>query len=91
MIASGKAREAIRTLEQEVRLGYWPHAAFDWRNAIRNACELSAEHGLAIPIRAMDLFHVAIAIDLGAEGLLTFDLEQERLAEASGFRVLKVR
>ena len=87
-IIQGKARTLIRLLEQEVRLGYWPHAEFDWRDAVRTACELSAEHGLTVPIRGMDLFHVAIAIETGADAILTFDLDQEALAEVAGVRVL---
>ena len=71
VIIPGKARELIRLLEQEVRLGYWPHTEFDWRDAVRTAGELSAEHGLSVPIRGMDLFHVAIAIEIGADALLT--------------------
>ena len=60
-IDPGDARNQIRLLEQEVRLGYWPHAEFDWRDAVRTACELSAEHGLSVSIRGMDLFPIAIA------------------------------
>ena len=88
VVIAGKARELIRLLEQEVRLGYCPHAEFDWRGAVRTASELSAEHGLSVPIRGMDLFHVAISIEVGADALLTFDQEQKALAEAAGFRVL---
>jgi predicted nucleic acid-binding protein len=78
----------IRLLEQEVRLGYWLHVEFDWRDAVRTSCELSAEHGLSVPIRGMDLFHVAIAIEVGADALLTFEQEQQDLATAAGLRVL---
>ena len=90
VIIEGKSRTLIRMLEQEVRLGYWPHAEFDWRDAVRTACELSAEHGLSVPIRGMDLFHVAIAIETGADAILTFDGEQKALAEAAGVRVLSL-
>jgi len=45
-------------------------------------------HGLSIPMRGMDLFHVAIAIEVGADAILTFDQEQKALAEAAGIRVL---
>jgi predicted nucleic acid-binding protein len=90
VVSAGKSRELIRLLEQEVRLGYWPHAEFDWRGAVRTACELSAEHGLSVPMRSMDVFHVAIAIEVGADALLTFDREQQALAEAAGVRVLKL-
>jgi predicted nucleic acid-binding protein len=90
IIIPGKARELIRLLEQEVRLGYWPHTEFDWRDAVRTACELSAEHGLSVPIRGMDLFHIAIAIEVGADAILTFDQEQQALAEVAGVRVLRL-
>jgi predicted nucleic acid-binding protein len=83
LIAAGKARESIRLLEQEVRLGYWPHVEFNWRNTIRRACELSAMHGLALPIRGMDLFHVAIAIEMRMDALATLDEEQLSLATAA--------
>ena len=70
------------------RTGSPPRAGFDWRDAVRTAYELSAKHGLSIPIRGRDLFHVAIAIEVGAGAILTFDQEQKALAEAAGIRVL---
>jgi len=39
-------------------------------------------------VRAMDLFHVAIAIEVAAEALLSFDDDQIALAEAAGLAVL---
>ena len=88
VIVPGKSRTLIRLIEQEVRLGYWPHAEFDWRDAVRTACELSAEHGLSVAIRGMDLFHVAVAIEVGADAILTFDQDQKALAQAAGVQVL---
>ena len=41
-------------------------------------------------IRAMDLFHVAIAIEVAAEALLSFDDDQIALAEAAGLPVLNL-
>ena len=89
-IAPRKPRQLIRILEQEVQLGYWPHVEFSWINAVRTACELSAEFGLSVPCRGMDLFHVAIATEVGADALLTFDAEQKSFAEAAGIRVLSL-
>lgn len=79
----------IRALEKEVRLGYWPHVEFSWTDAVRTANELSAVHSRDLTIRAMDLFHVAIACEVGAEQFLTFDEDQANLAEAAGFGVWK--
>lgn len=37
--------------------------------------------------RAMDILHVATAMEIGARGFLTFDANQKRLAEAEGLVV----
>ncbi len=77
----------IRSLEQEVRLGYWPHCEFKWIDAVRRANELSAIHSRDLLIRGMDLFHVAVAIESGCEDFVTFDTEQAALASAAGLRL----
>ena len=69
----------------------WPHIEFDWTDAVRTACELSAEHGLRLPVRGMDLFHIAVAIETAAERFLTFDREQAVLAKAAGLHVFAPR
>ena len=76
-----------RALENEVRLGYWPHVEFSWTDALRTANELSAVHSRDLLIRGMDLFHVAIALDIGAETFLTFDTDQAALAKTAGLAV----
>jgi predicted nucleic acid-binding protein len=90
LLAEGESRRVIRLLEQEVRIGYWPHVEFDWTDAVRMAGELRAEHSLRLVVRSMDLFHVAIAIVVGADALLSFDAEQIALAEAAGVEVLSL-
>jgi predicted nucleic acid-binding protein len=90
LLAKGEARRTIRLLEQEVRIGYWPHVEFDWTDAVRTAGELRAEHSLKLRIRSMDLFHVAIAIEVGADALISFDSDQIALAEAAGYPVLNL-
>ena len=90
LLAKGESRQTIRLLEQEVRLGYWPHVEFDWTDAVRTAGELRAEHSLRMVVRSMDLFHVAIAVEVGAEALLSFDADQLVLAEAAGLTVVNL-
>lgn len=91
ILAAGKSRELIRSLEQEIRLGYWPHVEFEWTDAVRSACELSAEHGLRLTIRGMDLFHAAVAIETAAELFLSFDRDQAVLAKRAGLRLAGLR
>ena len=91
LVRVGESSQLIRLLEQEVRLGYWPHIEFDWTTTVRTACELAAEHSLKMLIRGMDLFHVAIALELAADGFLSFDDEQNTLAEAAGLPLIQLR
>lgn len=91
LIERGEARAMIRLLEQEVRLGYWPHVEFDWTEAARTACELSAEHSLRLVARSMDLFHVAVAAEIAADAFLSFDEEQNTLAKATGLSLIRFR
>ena len=88
LLGKGESRQVVRLLEQEIRIGYWSLVEFDWTEAVRTAGELRAEHSLKMVVRAMDLFHVAIAIEVGADALLSFDADQMELAEAAGLTIL---
>lgn len=89
LLPKSPANLFIRALENEIRLGYWPHVEFNWTEAVRLANELSATHSQDIFIRGMDLFHVAIAIETGADLFLTFDAEQADLSKAAGLERLQ--
>jgi predicted nucleic acid-binding protein len=91
LLRQGESRQVIRLLEQEIRIGYWPHVEFDWTEAVRTAGELRAEHSLQRVVRAMDLFHLAIAIEVGADALLSFDADQIALAETAGLTVFDLK
>jgi uncharacterized protein YbjT (DUF2867 family) len=41
-------------------------------------------------VRGMDLFHVSIAIEVAADGFLSFDDEQSALAEATGLPLVRM-
>ena len=88
LLGKGDSRKIIRLLEQEVRIGYWQHVEFDWTDAVRTAAELRAEHSLKMVVRGMDLFHIAIAIEVGADALLSFDTDQMLLGEAAGLKLV---
>lgn len=90
LLRKGESRQIIRLLEQEVRIGYWPHVEFDWTDAVRTAGELRAEHSLKMVVRAMDLFHIAIAIEVGADALVSFDRNQIELGEAAGLALFRL-
>jgi predicted nucleic acid-binding protein len=90
LVARGEAQLLVNSLQQEVKLGYWPHAEFDWTSAVRAAGEISAKHSVSMVVRGMDLFHIAIAHEVSAEAFLSFDEDQVALAKASGLKLLKL-
>lgn len=91
LLATGDSNKAIRLLEKEVQLGYWTHAEFSWTDAVRTACKISETHSLHRTVRAMDLFHVAVAVEIATDAFVSFDEEQLMLAKAAGFRTVRLK
>ncbi len=52
-----------------------------------HAIRLSQHHTIACTFGALDILHVAAALELGCEVFLTFDQRQRDLAEAEGLQV----
>ena len=69
-------------------LSFYTILSITWRNRL-TANELSAVHSRDLPIRAMDLFHIAIACETGADEFLTFNEDHANLARAAGLPVWK--
>ena len=90
LIDRGEARHIIRLIEQEVRLGYWPHKEFNWTAAVRTAIALSESHSLDQIIRGMDLFHVALAVQTKADAFVSFDDDQNALAAKAGVTLVRL-
>jgi len=62
----------------------------DMEVALARAAKLSAAHSERLGARAIDLLHVAAALDLESELFLTTDARQSRLAKAEGLDVISV-
>ena len=77
---------AVRDLETDIRSGVLhieslPDGAFTRAKALAQSLTPS------IGVRAVDLLHVAAALELGANFLYTFDHKQHRTARAAGLIV----
>ena len=88
------ARESLARLSV-----YWSRKSgwvigLTWSSTGRTRCVPRENSGLNTPlkmvVRAMDLFHVAIAIEVGADALLSFDTDQIALAGVAGLSVFKL-
>lgn len=77
---------AVRDLEEDIRSGVLnlqplPESAFTHARTLAESLTPS------IGVRAVDLLHVAAALELGAGALYTFDLKQHRTAQAAGLKI----
>ena len=86
-IDPGDGRRAVRSLNEEVRAGYWLHREPKWTDTVRLACQITAALGSKMPIRGMDLFHVAVALKIRSTHFLSFDKDQNALAVAVALQV----
>lgn len=80
-------RVAFRQIDDDFATGLLAHLPVEWTNVLRRADELSEEQAGQGGQRAIDLLHVAIALESGAEIFLSFDNRQRKLAEAAGLMV----
>jgi predicted nucleic acid-binding protein len=63
------------------------HAPIDWVAILREAEKSGAAHNESIGCRSADLFHIAAAMEWGADYFLTFDERQKKMAKAVGLTV----
>ncbi|MSU24038.1 MAG: hypothetical protein EXS32_09495 [Opitutus sp.] len=54
-------------------VGRLAHADLLWRRALDRTAELSRTHTITLGTRALDVLHVASALELGARTLVTYD------------------
>jgi len=62
----------------------------DMDAAIARAASLSAAHTERLGARAIDLLHVASALTLESEFLLTTDSRQAQIAKAEGLKIVSI-
>jgi predicted nucleic acid-binding protein len=87
---AGIARErdaALSRLERWLKRGWLIEAAGHCEEALLNARTLSEKHTERLGCRGFDLLHVALALKLECDVLLTLDRVQAALARAEGLRV----
>jgi predicted nucleic acid-binding protein len=85
--SSTEGTAMLRALQTDLAAGVMEMVAPDWADVHRIAEELSSKHTITGGYRLADILHVATAIHLGADQFLTFDANQQRLAEAEGMTV----
>ena len=65
-------------------------ATIDWDAAFAQSIELISRHRDRVGARAIDLLHIANAMELEAELFLTTDARQSQIAKAEGLNVVYI-
>lgn len=78
----------IKQLDSDLASGVYARVTVSWPDVFTTAETLSAAHGVGTLCRSLDTLHVALALELGATELCTFDPRQALMATADGLRVI---
>lgn len=82
--------DALASFDEDVAEGRYVQADVLWRATLRRASEISRKCTPTMGCRALDLLHVATALELGLRYFVTFDRRQQHLAQATGLKLVTV-
>ena len=82
--------EALTVFSEDFTKGYFVQADILWRAALNRAADLSVQHTPKLGVRALDVLHVACALELKLRKFFTFDVRQQELAKAVGLKLVKL-
>lgn len=85
--AQREGQQMLNDFQIDLNAGLLTTIPVDWPAVHLRAEALSSAHTLTAGHRMADILHVATALHLGADGFLTFDANQMKLAEAEGLVV----
>ncbi|CAN5592475.1 hypothetical protein BH18VER1_BH18VER1_06120 [soil metagenome] len=86
-MTDAECRLAFRQIEEDLQEEILVHTPVEWTNVFRRADQLGVQHAGAAGQRTIDLLHVSIAVEAGAETFLSFDKRQRKLAHGAGLKV----
>lgn len=84
-------RDALDSFAEDLAEGRYLQADIMWRAALRRAGAISRAQTMTVGCRALDVLHVATALELGLRSFVTFDRRQQQLARLEGLRVVTPR
>jgi predicted nucleic acid-binding protein len=86
LIRESDARRILRHIEEDLDDGTLIHEPLDWTESLRRAEAVADRLAWTKPCRSLDLWHVAVALELEVGSFVTFDRDQCALAQAAGLR-----
>ena len=88
LIKESDARRILRHVEEDLDDGTLIHEPLDWTESLRQAEVVAERLAWTKPCRSLDLWHVAVALEIQAGIFVTFDRDQFALAQAAGLRAM---
>lgn len=88
ILGADGTRAAFAALVHDLAEGHLLLHDILWRRALDRTAELSRAHTITLGTRALDVLHVASALELGARTFVTYDTRQAALAKAVGLKTL---
>lgn len=89
LIKPADARAILRHIEEDLDDGTLAHQPLDWIKSLQIAEAVAERLAWSQPCRSLDLWHVSVAVEVGAEIFVTFDQDQLALAKAEGMRAIR--
>ena len=87
-ISATDRSRALKEIEEDLDAEvFLIHTPINYTDSNRQAEKLGSAHTEKIGCRSADLFHVAVAVELGFKQFLSFDGKQIELARAAGLKV----
>ena len=83
-------KEALADFAADFANGHLHQANILWRAALNRSAELSEAHTPTLGARSLDVLHVACALELKLRHFLTLDARQQKLASATGLRLIRL-
>jgi len=88
LISQAEARQILRHIEEDLDDGTLIHEPLTWTDTLRQAETVAERLAWTKPCRSLDLWHVAVALEIQAGIFVTFDKAQFDLAQAEGLQVI---
>jgi hypothetical protein len=73
-----------KRIDEDLRNGILCRAKLNWPSCVRRASRISEQSTESFGVVMLDIWHVACALELKAAAFWTFDVDQEKLARATG-------
>ena len=87
-IDSNQAGLVVSRFREHAENGIFYSPQVDWTAVFKLANELSVNHTSAIGSRSLDILHVAMALSISSDRLLSFDEKQKELATRAGLKTV---